>query len=151
MKKLSLYIFLVLMWCNFSNAETYDQLETRAIKKLQNEYLSCYAFYSISESVFKDTEDESLKYIIEQKDSVLQNAMDIEFSLLSLMGEELLDDEKLFKEKIEPQLEEVFKQLWEQWQNDSKKSLVSERNKFCQEILNSPRPRIEYWIQKLQK
>ena len=77
--------------------------------------------------------------------------MDIEFSLLSLMGEELLDDEKLFKEKIEPQLEEVFKQLWEQWQNDSKKSLVSERNKFCQEILNSPRPRIEYWIQKLQK
>lgn len=139
------------MWCNFSNAETYDQLETRAIKKLQNEYLSCYAFYSISESVFKDTEDESLKYIIEQKDSVLQNAMDIEFSLLSLMGEELLDDEKLFKEKIEPQLEEVFKQLWEQWQNDSKKSLVSERNKFCQEILNSPRPRIEYWIQKLQK
>ena len=74
MKKLSLYIFLVLMWCNFSNAETYDQLETRAIKKLQNEYLSCYAFYSISESVFKDTEDESLKYIIEQKDSVLQNA-----------------------------------------------------------------------------
>ena len=151
MKKLSLYIFLVLMWCNFSNAETYDQLETRAIKKLQNEYLSCYAFYSISESVFKDTEDESLKYIIEQKDSVLQNAMDIEFSLLSLMGEELLDDEKLFKKKIEPQLEEVFKQLWEQWQNDSKKSLVSERNKFCQEILNSPRPRIEYWIQKLQK
>ena len=151
MKKLSLYIFLVLMWCNFSNAETYDQLETRAIKKLQNEYLSCYAFYSISESVFEDTEDESLKYIIEQKDSVLQNAMDIEFSLLSLMGEELLDDEKLFKEKIEPQLEEVFKQLWEQWQNDSKKSLVSERNKFCQEILNSPRPRIEYWIQKLQK
>ena len=139
------------MWCNFSNAETYDQLETRAIKKLQNEYLSCYAFYSISESVCKDTEDESLKYIIEQKDSVLQNAMDIEFSLLSLMGEELLDDEKLFKEKIEPQLEEVFKQLWEQWQNDSKKSLVSERNKFCQEILNSPRPRIEYWIQKLQK
>ena len=139
------------MWCNFSNAETYDQLETRAIKKLQNEYLSCYAFYSISESVFEDTEDESLKYIIEQKDSVLQNAMDIEFSLLSLMGEELLDDEKLFKEKIEPQLEEVFKQLWEQWQNDSKKSLVSERNKFCQEILNSPRPRIEYWIQKLQK
>ena len=139
------------MWCNFSNAETYDQLETRAIKKLQNEYLSCYAFYSISESVFKDTEDESLKYIIEQKDSVLQNAMDIEFSLLSLIGEELLDDEKLFKEKIEPQLEEVFKQLWEQWQNDSKKSLVSERNKFCQEILNSPRPRIEYWIQKLQK
>ena len=139
------------MWCNFSNAETYDQLETRAIKKLQNEYLSCYAFYSISESVFKDTEDESLKYIIEQKDSVLQNAMDIEFSLLSLMGEELLDDEKLFKEKIEPQLEEVFKQLWEQWQNDSKKSLVSERNKFCQEILNSPRPRIEYWIKKLQE
>ena len=139
------------MWCNFSNAETYDQLETRAIKKLQNEYLSCYAFYSISESVFKDTEDESLKYIIEQKDSVLQNAMDIEFSLLALVGEELLDDEKLFKKKIEPQLEEVFKQLWEQWQNDSKKSLVSERNKFCQEILNSPRPRIEYWIQKLQK
>ena len=151
MKKLSLYIFLFLMWCNFSNAETYDQLETRAIKKLQNEYLSCYAFYSISESVFEDTEDESLKYIIEQKDSVLQNAMDIEFSLLALVGEELLDDEKLFKEKIEPQLEEVFKQLWEQWQNDSKKSLVSERNKFCQEILNSPRPRIEYWIQKLQK
>ena len=151
MKKLSLYIFLFLLWCNFSNAETYDQLYTRAIKKLQNEYLSCYAFYSISESVFEDTEDESLKYIIEQKDSVLQNAMDIEFSLLSLMGEELLDDEKLFKEKIEPQLEEVFKQLWEQWQNDSKKSLVSERNKFCQEILNSPRPRIEYWIKKLQE
>ena len=40
------------------------------------------------------------------------------------MGEELLDDEKLFKEKIEPQLEEVFKQLWEQCQNDSKKSLA---------------------------
>ena len=151
MKKLSLYIFLVLMWCNFSNAETYDQLETRAIKKLQNEYLSCYAFYSISESVFKDTEDESLKYIIEQKDSVLQNAMDIEFSLLALMGEELLDDEKLFKDKIEPKLEEVFKQLWEQWENDSEKSLVSERNKLCQEILNSPRPRIEYWIKKLQE
>ena len=139
------------MWCNFSNAETYDQLETRAIKKLQNEYLSCYAFYSISESVFKDTEDESLKYIIEQKDSVLQNAMDIEFSLLALMGEELLDDEKLFKDKIEPKLEEVFKQLWEQWENDSEKSLVSERNKLCQEILNSPRPRIEYWIKKLQE
>ena len=151
MKKLSLYIFLILMFCNFSNAETYDELEIRAVKKLQNEYLSCYAFYSISESAFKDSEDESLKYIIEQKDSVLQSAMDIEFSLLALMGEELLDDEKLFKDKIEPKLEEVFKQLWEQWENDSEKSLVSERNKLCQEILNSPIPRIEYWIKKLQE
>ena len=77
--------------------------------------------------------------------------MDIEFSLLALIGEELLDDEKLFKDKIEPKLEEVFKQLWKQWENDSVKSLVSERNKLCQEILKNPRPRIEYWIKKLQE
>tara|TARA_B100000767_G_C19623267_1_gene475013 strand:+ start:578 stop:811 length:234 start_codon:yes stop_codon:yes gene_type:complete len=77
--------------------------------------------------------------------------MDIELSLLALMGEELLDDKKLFKDKIEPKLKEVFKQLWEQWENDSKKSLVSERNKLCQEILNSPRPRIKYWIKNLQE
>ena len=153
MKKLSLYIFLVLMFYslgNISKAETYDELEIRAVKKLQNEYLSCYAFYSISEGIL-DPKDESLKYIIEQKDSVLQGAMDIEFSLLALAGEELLDDERLFKDKIEPKLEEVFKELMEQWENDPEKSLVSERNKFCQEILNSPRPRIEYWIKKLQE
>ena len=77
--------------------------------------------------------------------------MDIEFSLLALAGEELLDDERLFKDKIEPKLEEVFKEIMEQWENDPEKSLVSERNKFCQEILNSPRPRIEYWIKKLQE
>ena len=135
---------------NISKAETYDELEIRAVKKLQNEYLSCYAFYSISEGIL-DPKDESLKYIIEQKDSVLQGAMDIEFSLLALAGEELLDDERLFKDKIEPKLEEVFKELMEQWENDPEKSLVSERNKFCQEILNSPRPRIEYWIKKLQE
>ena len=153
MKKLSLYIFLVLMFYslgNISKAETYDELEIRAVKKLQNEYLSCYAFYSISEGIL-DPKDESLKYIIEQKDSVLQGAMDIEFSLLALAGEELLDDERLFKDKIEPKLEEVFKEIMEQWENDPEKSLVSERNKFCQEILNSPRPRIEYWIKKLQE
>ena len=40
---------------------------------------------------------------------------------------------------------------FEQWENDKEKSLVSERNKFCQEILNNPRPRIEYWIKKLQE
>ena len=100
MKKLSLYIFLVLMFYslgNISKAETYDELEIRAVKKLQNEYLSCYAFYSISEGIL-DPKDESLKYIIEQKNSVLQGAMDIEFSLLALSGQELLDDEKLFKE-----------------------------------------------------
>ena len=151
MKKLSLYIFLVLMFCNVGSTETYDELEIRAVKKLQSEYLSCYAFYSISESAFKDPEDESLKYIIEQKDSVLQGAMDIEFSLLALAGEELLDDERLFKDKIEPKLEEVFKEIMEQWENDPEKNLVSERNKFCQEILNNSRPRIEYWIKKLQE
>ena len=150
MKKLSLYIFLVLMFCNVGSTETYDELEIRAVKKLQSEYLSCYAFYSISEGIL-DPKDESLKYIIEQKDSVLQGAMDIEFSLLALAGEELLDDERLFKDKIEPKLEEVFKEIMEQWENDPEKSLVSERNKFCQEILNSPRPRIEYWIKKLQE
>ena len=150
MKKLSLYVFLVLMFCNVGSTETYDELEIRAVKKLQSEYLSCYAFYSISEGIL-DPKDESLKYIIEQKDSVLQGAMDIEFSLLALAGEELLDDERLFKDKIEPKLEEVFKEIMEQWENDPEKSLVSERNNFCQEILNSPRPRIEYWIKKLQE
>jgi len=150
MKKLSLYVFLVLMFCNVGSTETYDELEIRAVKKLQSEYLSCYAFYSISEGIL-DPKDESLKYIIEQKDSVLQGAMDIEFSLLALAGEELLDDERLFKDKIEPKLEEVFKEIMEQWENDPEKSLVSERNKFCQEILNNPRPRIEYWIKKLQE
>ena len=151
MKKLSLYVFLVLMFSNVGSTETYDELEIRAVKKLQSEYLSCYVFYSISEGSILDPKDESLKYIIEQKDSVLQGAMDIEFSLLALAGEELLDDERLFKDKIEPKLEEVFKELMEQWKNDPEKSLVSERNKFCQEILNSPRPRIEYWIKKLQE
>ena len=150
MKKLSLYVFLVLMFCNVGSTETYDELEIRAVKKLQSEYLSCHAFYSISEGIL-DPKDESLKYIIEQKDSVLQGAMDIEFSLLALAGEELLDDERLFKDKIEPKLEEVFKEIMEQWENDPEKSLVSERNKFCQEILNSSRPRIEYWIKKLQE
>ena len=150
MKKLSLYVFLVLMFCNVGRTETYDELEIRAVKKLQSEYLSCYAFYSISEGIL-DPKDESLKYIIEQKDSVLQGAMDIEFSLLALAGEELLDDERLFKDKIEPKLEEVFKEIMEQWENDPEKSLVSERNKFCQEILNNSRPRIEYWIKKLQE
>jgi hypothetical protein len=138
------------MVCNVGSTETYDELEIRAVKKLQSEYLSCYAFYSISEGIL-DPKDESLKYIIEQKDSVLQGAMDIEFSLLALEGKELLDDERLFKDKIEPKLEEVFKEIMEQWENDPEKSLVSERNKFCQEILNSPRPRIEYWIKKLQE
>ena len=150
MKKLSLYVFLVLMFCNVGSTETYDELEIRAVKKLQSEYLSCYAFYSISEGIL-DPKDESLKYIIEQKDSVLQGAMDIEFSLLALEGKELLDDERLFKDKIEPKLEEVFKEIMEQWENDPEKSLVSERNKFCQEILNNSRPRIEYWIKKLQE
>ena len=148
MKKLPLYIFLVLMFCNVGSTETYDELEIRAVKKLQSEYLSCYAFYSISEGIL-DPKDESLKYIIEQKDSVLQGAMDIEFSLLALAGEELLDDERLFKDKIEPKLEEVFKEIMEQWENDPEK--ISERNKICQEILNNSRPRIEYWIKKLQE
>ena len=136
------------MWCNFSNANTYDELEIRAVKKLQNEYLSCFAFYSISERTFEDPEDEILKYITKQKDSVLQSAMDIEISLLALLGEELLNEDRLFKDKIEPKLEEVFNQLWEQWENDSEKSLVSEREKLCQKILNNPRSRIEYWIKK---
>ena len=75
----------------------------------------------------------------------------IELSLLALAGKEILDEERLFKEKIEPKLEKVFKEMWEQWENDKEKSLVSERNKFCQEILNNSRPRIEYWIKKLQE
>ena len=149
MTKFSLYFFLILMWCNFSNAETYDELEITAVKKLQNEYLSCYAFYSISESVFDDLEDENLKYIVAQKDLVLKSAMDIELSLIALKGEELLNDEKLFKNKIEPQLEEVFKQLWAQWKSDTDESLVSKRDNLCQEILNNPKSRIEYWIKKL--
>ena len=52
-------------------------------------------------------------------------------------------------EKIEPQLEDVFKQLWAQWKSDTDESLVSKRDNLCQEILNNPKSRIEYWIKKL--
>ena len=154
MKKLYLYVFLVLMFCNLTNiskAETYDELEIRAVTELQNELLSCYAFYSISKSVIDDPEHESFEYIKQQENLVFEEIFNIELSLLALSGKEILDDERLFKEKIEPKLEKVFKEMWEQWENDKEKSLVSERNKFCQEILNNPRPRIEYWIKKLQE
>ena len=150
MKKLSLYIFLVLMWCNVGSTETYDELEIRAVKKLQSEYLFCHAFYAISETAFDDPTSESFKYIIEQKKLFLKEASDIEFSLLALAGEELLDEERLFKEKIQPKLDEAFTEAWKSVDLPSV-DFVKKNNKFCQEILNNSRPRIEYWIKKLQE
>ena len=140
MKKLSLYVFLVL-FLNSSNAFS-DAINDYIFTNLQHDYTNCYCYYKISEEGVKRTKtslkDEAVKKLAEAAERSLMGAFKV--------GEALNMKLEAMTARVKISLEIMKKEVDEDYVNIS--ILIDKYGYMCRDLINDPKSRVDYWRQK---
>ena len=141
MKKLSLYIFLGLMWCNISFAETIEEKRSHYIyNNLSFEYTECQHFYLIASEAVKTNDPDS---------NIIKNFLQsskLSSELAFMYGQEagMTVEAMLARTKI--LVNEMLKPLNNNYANIS--ILLNKYGEKCQSMLDTPEVRNQFWINK---
>ena len=144
MKKAYIYFCIILLFCNYSLAETNDKLRAKFIlENMQQEYTECYIFYKIgAEGVRQSSNKNDMVNSIER-------SADITLKLAFDTGEMLGLNIEAMQKKIKTGIRIQFAEINNNYLNSEK--LLNKYAKLCKNLLEDKESRINYWEKEALK
>ena len=141
MKKAYIYFCIILLFCNYSFAETNQKLRAKFIlENMQQEYTECYVFYKIgAESVRQSNKNNEMSAKIEK-------SADIALKLAFETGELLGLNTEIMQNKVETEVKFQLDEIKDDFLNYKK--LLQKYANLCKNLLEDKESRINFWEEK---